>query len=110
MPIYVNEASTLTVQASFYDDTGSLVVPATVRYLIRDDSNDRLIRDWTALPTASTVDIQVAASDNNLMDGTRRQKRFEKRVLTVQANTDQNSQCTDEIEYWVRNLAGIDND
>lgn len=109
MPHYVNEASAMTVRARFFNESGDLVVPTSARYLIRDISNDRLVRDWTALSPAATVDISVTASDNDLYN-TRRSGRFEKRVLTVQADEGTATQRTDEIEYWIRNLAGIAND
>jgi hypothetical protein len=110
MPVYVNESSTLTVQTRFYDQSNDPSAPNTARYLIRDVSNDRIVRDWTSLVPASSIDIQIAASDNDLYDNTPKQRRFEKRVLTVQANADELTQFTDEFEYWVRNLAGIVND
>jgi hypothetical protein len=110
MPTYVNESSTLTVQTRFYNQSNDLTAPASARYLIRDVSNDRVVRDWTALTPAATVDIQIDAADNDILDGTPRQRRFEKRVLTVQANPGEITQYVDEFEYWVRNLAGITNE
>lgn len=109
MTTYVNESSAMTVRARFFNETGSLVSPTTARYLIRDISNDRVVRDWTSLSPASIIDIAVTASDNDLQDS-RRQRRFERRVVTVQADEGTATQRTDEIEYWVRNLAGITND
>ena len=110
MTAYVPESSAMTVRARFFNETGSLVTPSTARYLIRDTSNDRLVRDWTALTPASIVDIAVTASDNEIYDSGRRARRYEKRVVTVQADAGTAIQRTDEIEYWVRNLAGITND
>jgi hypothetical protein len=109
MTTYVNESSAMTVRARFFNETGDLTTPTTARYLIRDLSNDRLVRDWTSLSTAATVDIQITASDNDLYES-RRRKKFERRVVTVQADTGTATQRTDEIEYWVRDLAGITND
>jgi hypothetical protein len=106
----VNESSAMTVRARFFNETGDLVSPTTARYLIRDISNDRVVRDWTSISPAATVDIQVTASDNDIYDSGRRERRFEKRVVTVQADEGTATQRTDEIEYWVRNLAGITND
>jgi len=105
MTNYVNESSAMTVRARFFNETGALVSPTTARYLIRDISNDRLVRDWTSLSPASTIDISVTASDNEIQQSTR--KRFERRVVTVQADEGTATQRTDEIEYWIRNLAGI---
>lgn len=105
---YVNESSAMTVRARFFNETGDLVTPTNARYLIRDISNDRLVRDWTSVSPAATVDIQVTASENDMYEHGRRRK-YERRVVTVQADTDTPTQRTDEIEYWVRNLAGITN-
>jgi hypothetical protein len=100
----------MTVRARFFNETGDLVPPSTARYLIRDLSNDRLVRDWTSLDPAATVDISVTASDNDLYSQPRRTRKFERRVVTVQADAGTPTQRTDEIEYWVRDLAGITND
>jgi hypothetical protein len=110
MTIYVNESSTATVRAKFFDDANDPFAPSTVRYLIRDITNDRVVRDWTNLFPAAVIDIEIPASDNELYEHTSKRKRFEKRVVTVQGNVGEASQRTNEIEYWVRNLAGIVND
>lgn len=110
MPAYVNESSAMTVRARFFNETGDLVTPTTARYLIRDVSNDREVRSWTSLSPAATIDIAITASDNDMYENSRRERRFEKRVVTVQADQGTATQRTDEIEYWVRNLAGITND
>lgn len=110
MTTYVNESSTLTVRTQFYNQANDPTAPVTARYLIRDVSNDRVVRDWTSIAPAASVEIQIAASDNDIYEHTPRQRRFEKRVLTVQANAGDITQYVDEFEYWVRNLAGIDND
>lgn len=109
MTTYVNESSAMTVRARFFNETGSLVAPTTARYLIRDISNDRLVRDWTSLSPAATIDIAVTATDNEIQASRQHGKRFEHRVVTVQADEGTATQRTDEIEYWIRNLAGITN-
>lgn len=110
MTVYVNESSTLTVQARFYSQANDPVVPVSARYLIRDVSNDRVVRDWTTLIPSESVEIQIAGSDNDIYENTPRQRRFEKRVLTVQTNAGEITQYADEFEYWVRNLAGLVDD
>lgn len=110
MPAYVNESSAMTVRARFFNETGDLVTPTTARYLIRDISNDREVRAWTTLSPAATIDIPITASDNDLYEHSRSRKRFERRVVTVQADEGTATQRTDEIEYYIRDLAGITND
>jgi len=109
MTEYVNESSTFTLEVDFYNQFNDPAAPNALRYLIRDLSNDRLVRDWTALTPAASIDIEVAASDNDIYERTPRNRRFEKRVVTVQANPGETTQHVDEFEYWVRNLAGITN-
>jgi hypothetical protein len=110
MTVYVNESSTITVQARFYNQSNDAAAPNAARYRISDISNDRIVRDWTSITPAATVDIEIAASDNDIYEHTPRNRRFERRVLTVQANPGEITQHVDEFEYWVRNLAGIEND
>jgi hypothetical protein len=105
----VNESSAMTVRARFFNESGDLVTPTTARYLIRDVDNDRVVRDWTSITPAPTVDIQVTATDNELYES-RRRRKYEHRVVTVQADTDTPTQRTDEIEYWVRDLLGLESD
>lgn len=109
MPFYVNEASACTVRVRFFNDTGDLVTPASARYLIRDLSNQRVVRDWTSFDPTDVTDLQITADENNVYD-TAASRRFEKRVVTVQADTGQASQKTNEIEYWIRNLYGLVNE
>lgn len=105
----INESSAMTVRARFFNESNDLVTPTTARYLIRDLDNDRLVRDWTSLTPAPTVDIQVTATDNELYES-RRRRKYEHRVITVQADTGTPTQRTDEIEYWVRDLLGLESD
>ncbi len=110
MTDYVNESSTFTLEVEFFNQFNSPAAPNAARYLIRDLSNDRVVRDWTALVPATAVNIEVAASDNDIYEHTPRNRRFEQRVLTVQANPGESTQHVDEYEYWVRNLSGLTND
>lgn len=109
MPAYVNESSTFTVRTHLYNQANDPTAPNAVRYRISDVSNARIVRDWTTLAPAPAIDIEIAASDNDIYEHAPRNRRFERRVLTVQANPGEATQYVDEFEYWVRNLAGIDN-
>lgn len=105
----VNEASTMTVRVAFFGTTGSQSAPATARYRIKDVTNDRIVRDWTDLIPAEEVDIEIPAGDNSVyMDGSRPFRRFEERVVTIQANYESDIQYMDEIRYLVKNLRGFD--
>lgn len=109
MTAYVNEASTFTLRARFYDTANENEAPLSVHYSNRDVSNDRVVRDWTSVTPGAQIDIEIAASDNLCYSNNRRPRRFEKRVITVQANRGLPSQHTVEVEYWIRNLVGVEN-
>lgn len=105
----INEASTATVAVRFYGTSNVLLTPSTIRYRIKDVSNDRVVKDWTTVTPASSIEIVIAAEDNEIyMDGSRPFRRFEERVLAVQANFDTSTQFTEEIRYLIKNLRGFD--
>lgn len=107
MPIYVNEASAMTVRARFFNSQNTLATPNSARYRILDLSNNRVVRDWTSLTPAAAVDIEITAADNDLQES-HSTRKFERRVVTVQANAGEDSQRSEEIEYWIRNLHGVE--
>jgi hypothetical protein len=100
------EASTCTVTTRFYDTSNSNVAPGTARYLIRDITNDRIVKDWTTIEPAAEVEIRISAQDNELYRQ-RRPKLYEKRVVVIQADTGEANQVTNEEEYWLFNLSGL---
>ena len=105
----INEASTMTVTAKFYGASNQPSTPSTVRYRIKDVTNDRVVKDWTTVTAAQSIEIAVAAEDNEIyMDGSRTFQRFEERVLAIQANYDTDTQFTEEIRYLIKNLRGFD--
>jgi hypothetical protein len=105
----INEASTMTVLTKFFGNSNVPTTPATIRYRIKDVDNDRIVKDWTTVTPAQSVEIAVAAEDNEIyMDGSTPFNRFEERVLVVQANYDTATQFTQEIRYLIKNLRGFD--
>ena len=103
----IEEGSTVTFTVRFFDASGDPVIPLTARYRIKDLTNDRVVRDWTAIDAADTVDIPIIASDNNVLDRDRRnRKRIEERSLVVQANYGTDSQYVREEIYRIRNQRG----
>jgi hypothetical protein len=104
----VNESSAFTLRTRFFG-TGGSQTPASLRYLIRDVSNNRVVRDWTILTPGTFVDIFVSAPDNEIYeDQSRRRGHFEERVVSIQANYDTDSQYADEYRYLVKNLRGFE--
>lgn len=105
----VNEASTFTVVAKFFGLRDVPATPSSVRYRIKDVSNDRIVRDWTPLIPAREIDIEVSAADNRIYnDSSQRFRRWEERVLVIQANFDEDTQYANEIRYLIKNLRGFD--
>jgi len=105
----VNESSAMSLEARFTTRTQVPVIPTSVRYRIRDVSNDRIVTDWTEIPAASTVIINVTAGENDVYDDdSRRRNHFEERVISVQANYETDSQYADEYRYLIKNLRGFE--
>lgn len=105
----VNESSAMSLEARFTTRAQVPVIPASVRYRIKDVSNDRIVTDWTEITAASLVIIEVTADENNVYeDASRRRNHFEERVISVQANYDTDSQYADEYRYLVKNLRGFE--
>lgn len=105
----VNETSAFTLRTRYFGLGSSPQTPASLRYRIRDVSNDRIVRDWTILTPAELVDIFVSAPDNEIYDDdSRRRNHFEERVISVQANYDTDSQYADEYRYLIKNLRGFE--
>jgi hypothetical protein len=105
----INEQSSFSVRAKFYADGNVNQEPNTVRWRLKDVTNNRIVRDWTSVDTGASVDITVPASDNAVYgNDTKNRRRFEDRVLVVQADAGTDEQCSDEIAYRIRNLKGFE--
>jgi hypothetical protein len=104
----IEEGSTCTFRVDFFDASGDPVTPSAARYRIKDLTNDRVVRDWTDVVPAASIDIAVIASDNNIYRKARR--RIEERSLVVQANHGTDSQYVREELYRIRNQRGWQSD
>lgn len=104
----IEEGSTCTFRVQFFDASGDAVTPLTARYRIKDLTNDRIVRDWTSVNAAPSVDIVIIASDNNIYRNARR--RIEERSLVVQANHGTDTQYVREELYRIRNQRGWQSD
>lgn len=99
----------MTVSAKFYGSANLPSTPTSIRYRIKDVTNDRVVKDWTTVSPAQQIEIAIAAEDNEIyMDGSRPFRRYEERVLVIQANYDTDTQFADEIRYLIKNLRGFD--
>lgn len=105
----VKEGNPLTVTMTFRDEDNVVYTPSTVRYRIKDLTNNRVVLDWTSVTPDSTVDIVITPSLNDIYDtDTRNRRRFEERSVVVQADYGTDSQFVDEFLYRVINIRGYE--
>jgi hypothetical protein len=105
----VNESSAMTIEARFTARNNAPVTPISVRYRVKDLTNDRVVTDWVDVTPASEVFFEITAEENNVYDDdSRRLNYFEERVVAVQANYGTDSQYADEYRYLIKNLRGFD--
>jgi hypothetical protein len=100
----VNEGSACTIRVRCYDSDDTNVVPLSLRYRLRDLTNERTIIDWTNLAPALFVDVVVEAESNAIYSDI---NLSEEHVLSVQANYDDPNQFARDFRYVVMNLQGF---
>ena len=101
----INEASTCTVRARFYDPASVAVTPTTARWRLRDVTNGRVLQDWTDVAVTNVyADITVPAQLNVIQND---RVRYQEHALSVQANVGDTEQYTDEVRYKVKNLSAF---
>ena len=107
MTVLVEEGTYVSFNIEFRGLTGDLEAPTTARYRIKDLTNNRIVRDWTSLPTDASQDILIAASDNSVFQSNPLSKRrYEDRSLIVQGNYSTDYQVSKEELYRIRNQRG----
>lgn len=101
----VTEKSTAYLTISFYDKSGALNVPNTITYRIDDVASGLQVRADTAIgAVASSVEINLTAADNAILNTT---NRNEQRRVTVVATYGVSDQVTDEYLYEVVSLLKV---
>lgn len=100
----VNEGDSFTVEAAFYDSTGAVALPASIRYQVWCKTNETTVRDWTNVGIGTEVTFSIVPSDNRILDT---RNKFEQRQLVVQTNAGTDSQQTETMEWRVKNLGGV---
>lgn len=96
----VQEGSSFTATAYFRVLDAS-TVPTTVRYRIDGISTGKKIRDWTSLTPAASIAFTITPDDNEIVSNTRREER---RQLTVETNTDLDTQTRERIFWNVKRI------
>lgn len=103
----INEGSPLFLTFDFTDEAGADIVPSTIRWRVDDITGaiDTERVAWTNVGApASSVNVNVSALDNNIIDSDR---AYENAVVTVQIDEGLNTQGTQRKEYRIKNLRGI---
>jgi len=96
----VEEESSFTATVYFRLADAS-TVPTTVRYRIDDDYSGDEVRGWTDLTPAASIEITITPDDNKSVNGSRREER---RLLTIEANTDLDTQTRERIAWTVKTI------
>lgn len=99
----VTDSSAATFTASFYTDAWVATTPTSVRYKVTG-SDDQVLTDWTSVTPGTAATITVTAAANVPTDEAR---RYETRLLTVQADNGLSSQVTEPFVYQLNNLRSI---
>ncbi len=101
----INEGSGCTITARYYGNDGRALSPATVRWRLKDITNNRVLRDWSSITPSGTSDtITVPASLNAIYDDRR---QYQDHALSVEANVGLDNQFASEITYKVKNLSAF---
>lgn len=98
----VNEQSYYKVTASFFED-GVASLPDTVDYQIYCKTTGTLVRDWTSVTPAESVEITATATDNAIINDVNAR---EVKQMTIRANAGTDTQYIHKVEWEVVNLGG----
>ena|SRR5690349_7156707 len=100
----VDEGCSSSFTVSFFSIDDVPVAPASVHYHLKDVTNCRTLVDWTEVPPASTVTIEIDAAHNALYSQCIGQQQ---NALTIAANKGLPKQNFKEFKYVIANLKGV---
>jgi len=101
----INEDSAATFTIKFRNNDGNLFTPQSAQYRLRDVSNDKVLRDWTAMPTLASEVALVIPAELHVINNNR--LSYQEHALAVQADTGLDTQYSEEVRYKVKNLKGF---
>jgi hypothetical protein len=100
----VNEGSSATFTAAFFNNSWTATAPTSARYRIDNPDNDTVVLDWTTLSPATTNSITVTGAQNAIVHNC---SRDERRQLIVEGDTGLSTQYRITKDWWIKNLAGV---
>jgi hypothetical protein len=101
----VREGSVCTIRARFFDDQAIPTAPTTVRYRLRDVTNNRTIVDWTDLTPDLYVEVEISPDSNAIYND---RCTYQENAFVMQADPGLPTQWVDEVRYQVQNLKGFE--
>lgn len=102
----VNESSALTITAKVWDDsteTWTAQVPTTLKYRIDCLDSGAQILNWTSITAASSTALSITGAQNVIQNDCH---EFERKQVTLMANSGLSTQYQDSFTWSVRNLSG----
>lgn len=98
------EGTNLRVTVNF-SSNGAPVVPTTIHYKLRNDTEDVTVIDWTAVGVpAAEIEIDIPAQSVKIEDSERQREVQE---LTVVADKDLPTQVPDYVRWNVINIGAF---
>lgn len=98
------EGSAFTATAFFrLRSTAAAVTPTTVKYRVDCLSTGKELKALTTISAASNVSIAITGAFNDIQNAS---SDTERKQLTIEADTDLDTQHLETIEWTVKNLLG----
>lgn len=102
----VNESSALTITAKVWDDSTEVwtaQVPTTLKYRIDCLDSGAQVLDWTSITADDVSTLSVTGAQNAIQNDC---NEFERKQLTLMANSGLDTQYQDSFTWTVKNLSG----
>lgn len=100
----VMEGTSAWVTVRFYDKAGNLAAPASATWQAHDLASGTELKAETALTPASTIEIAVPASVNEIVN---ERLAKETRRITIKASYGVDDKANAQFDYEVRNLGKV---
>ena len=99
-----NEGQSFTATFKFFDSNYVPSSPTTLRYRIDCLTSGVVVKDWTVVTAAQSVDIEVSPDDNAIQNTS---SLLERKQMVAQSNYETATQSVETKEWNVKNLQGV---